>query len=80
MSFIALLRRRTIGSGVPFGKKKGFQPRASTPGRSCSPVVGPSAMIGTRFCDITAMSFTVRVSLRRPGVNRVAYVVDYRTS
>ena len=59
VSLLALLSLRTIGSGVPFGRKKAFQTLASTPGRPCSRVVATSGMIGTRFSAITAMALTV---------------------
>src|SRR3954467_5344935 len=59
VSLIALLSLRTIGSGVPFGRKNAFHTLASTPGRPCSPVVARSGMIGARFSAITAIPLTV---------------------
>src|SRR5262245_54562255 len=38
-SDVAWLRRRTIGSGVPFGKKKAFQPSMATSVKPCSRAV-----------------------------------------
>src|SRR5215208_6331491 len=75
MSRIALLSLRTIGSGVPLGRKNAFHTLASTPGRPCSPDVAKSAMIGTRRGAMTAIPFTV-LSLLRPGLDGVAHVVD----
>src|SRR5262245_26323587 len=59
VSLITLLSLRTIGSGVPLGRKNAFHTVASTPGSPCSPVVARSAMIGTRLGAITAMPLTV---------------------
>jgi len=59
MSFIAPFSRRTIGSGVPFGRKNAFQTLASTPARPCSPLVASCATTDARFAAISAMPFTV---------------------
>src|SRR6516165_3648343 len=76
VSLIALLSLRTIGSGVPLGRKKAFQTLASTPGRPCSPVVATSGMIGTRFCAITAMALTALLGLCRAVLDGRAQIVD----
>src|SRR5215471_17486715 len=50
----AALSLRTIESGVPLGKKNAFHTLDSTPARPCSPEVGISGTIATRWGASTA--------------------------
>jgi hypothetical protein len=58
-SDVAWLRRRTIGSGVPFGKKKAFQPSMATSVKPCSRAVARFGSLLARLGVRLAIAFTV---------------------
>ena len=76
-STVAALTRRMIAAGVSLGKKKPFQPSASTSARPCSSAVGRLGSTAERALDMIAIALhRPGANLRQRGRDHVAHEVD----